>query len=596
MMRASTNRFHRSSNVLLSEDSPEGIDHARRTTSTINTHGDDILMNQRVSDRYLLKHVLGSGVHGVVYEALDVRRRRRVAVKRVQSVFADKNQARNVVRELWLLSRLCHDNVISLVDAVAVNEREFASHGHTHAGRGMGMGMGMHPTNASLTSVGSMGADIMNQINQAMSLPYSGVLPFLATNRDSVSHDVPEMCLGNGRNIVSAPMDMSLFGKDKKVADLFIVTELMDTDLRSVIRSDVALALTHVRFIMYQLCSALAYLDSVKVVHRDIKPANILINENWDVKLADFGLARVLSSHDETFKSNSVISRFYQAPEVLLRENSSVALDMWSVGCVFAELLLRKPLFEAASPLAQVEKIVYLLGNPTHETINKFESSESRRFLKSLPDYRRKKFTNMLDALEQDRDGFDLLMAMLEFDPTRRITAKDALRHPFFTKMGFDVVATEEMETEDCGNQMLTGDADVSHSTAPCSDPLVDESEVLTWVGGSLSGGDETASSAERDIIITPPRNSSSKDPLPRVPSALCATDAMKAHDDASRIMDLRALLDTELQSFTKAGGTDIETGFGEVPDILYGSLTSTMDVGDSGSPYDIRKRLYAYD
>ncbi|KAL9328724.1 hypothetical protein ACSQ67_003727 [Phaseolus vulgaris] len=126
--------------------------------------------------------------------------------------------------------------------------------------------------------------------------------------------------------------------------DVYIVYELMDTDLHHIIRSDQPLNDDHCQYFLYQLLRGLKYVHSANVLHRDLKPSNLLLNANCDLKIADFGLARVTSETD--FMTEYVVTRWYRAPELLLTcSEYTSAIDVWSVGCIFGEVMTREPLF-----------------------------------------------------------------------------------------------------------------------------------------------------------------------------------------------------------------------------------------------------------
>ena len=149
--------------------------------------------------------------------------------------------------------------------------------------------------------------------------------------------------------------------------DVYIVTELMETDLHRIIYSKQSLSIDHVQYFLYQVLRALKYMHSANVLHRDLKPSNLLVNSNCDLKVCDFGLARGITTnhHEEHMDGNGgsmllteyVVTRWYRAPEIMLACNEySKPSDMWSVGCIFAELLGRKPFFAGDDYIDQVRR------------------------------------------------------------------------------------------------------------------------------------------------------------------------------------------------------------------------------------------------
>jgi len=149
--------------------------------------------------------------------------------------------------------------------------------------------------------------------------------------------------------------------------DVYIVTDLMETDLHRIIYSKQALSIDHVQYFLYQMLRALKYIHSANVLHRDLKPSNLLVNSNCDLKVCDFGLARGISAtHNEDLaddKANAlqlteyVVTRWYRAPEIMLAcHEYSKPIDLWSVGCIFAEMLGRKPFVAGDDYIDQVSR------------------------------------------------------------------------------------------------------------------------------------------------------------------------------------------------------------------------------------------------
>ncbi|KAH9731827.1 mitogen-activated protein kinase 4 [Citrus sinensis] len=138
--------------------------------------------------------------------------------------------------------------------------------------------------------------------------------------------------------------------------DVYIVYELMDTDLHQIIRSHQDLTDDHCRYFLYQLLRGLKYVHSANVLHRDLKPSNLLLNANCDLKIGDFGLARTTSETD--FMTEYVVTRWYRAPELLLNcSEYTAAIDIWSVGCILGEIMTRQPLFPGKDYVHQLRLI-----------------------------------------------------------------------------------------------------------------------------------------------------------------------------------------------------------------------------------------------
>ncbi|PAV73558.1 hypothetical protein WR25_10407 isoform B [Diploscapter pachys] len=142
--------------------------------------------------------------------------------------------------------------------------------------------------------------------------------------------------------------------------ELYVLTELMQSDLHKIIVSPQPLTIDHVKVFVYQILRGLKYLHSANILHRDIKPGNLLVNSNCILKICDFGLARIWDQRDRQNMTHEVVTQYYRAPELLMgARRYTAAVDIWSVGCIFAELLQRKILFQAQGP---VEQVILLLN------------------------------------------------------------------------------------------------------------------------------------------------------------------------------------------------------------------------------------------
>ncbi|GMH90698.1 hypothetical protein TrVE_jg5980 [Triparma verrucosa] len=232
--------------------------------------------------------------------------------------------------------------------------------------------------------------------------------------------------------------------------DVYMVTDLMETDLHKVIYSRQPLSNDHSQYFLYQMLCALKYLHSTSVLHRDLKPSNILLNANCDLKLCDFGLSRGLGGEDNVDNNLTeyVVTRWYRAPEIMLScQEYSKAIDVWSLGCIFGEMLLRKPLFPGNDYIHQLKLITQFVGTPTSEEIWFVTNEKARRFMmglpKSAPTDPRKHFPGA------DAGACDLLKRMLVLDPSARITVNEALAHEYLAPIrdeAFETVAKREID------------------------------------------------------------------------------------------------------------------------------------------------------
>lgn len=220
--------------------------------------------------------------------------------------------------------------------------------------------------------------------------------------------------------------------KRENFNDVYIVTELMDTDLYQIIRSSQALSEEHCQYFLYQLLRGLKYIHSANVLHRDLKPSNLLLNANCDLKICDFGLARTTSETD--FMTEYVVTRWYRAPELLLNATDyTAAIDMWSVGCIYMEILNREPLFPGRDYVHQLRSITEMIGLPNDSDLGFVKSENARKYLQQLPRYPKQLLAEKFPRVSPM--ALDLIEKMLTFDPNKRITAEEALAHPYLANL-----------------------------------------------------------------------------------------------------------------------------------------------------------------
>lgn len=211
---------------------------------------------------------------------------------------------------------------------------------------------------------------------------------------------------------------------------LYLVFEFLDQDLKRYMDS-VALRPQLVKSYLYQLINGIAYCHSHRVLHRDLKPQNLLINRHGALKLADFGLARAFGIPVRHY-THEVVTLWYRAPEILLGARKySTPVDVWSIGCIFAEMVNRAPLFPGDSEIDQLHKIFMALGTPNERMWPGV--SELPDFKDTFPKWG---LRNIADTVpKMDPLGQDLLSKMLTYEPSRRIGARDALNHPYFADL-----------------------------------------------------------------------------------------------------------------------------------------------------------------
>jgi serine/threonine protein kinase len=212
--------------------------------------------------------------------------------------------------------------------------------------------------------------------------------------------------------------------------DVYIVTDLMETDLHRVIHSNQSISDDHVQYFLYQMLVAINYVHSAEVLHRDLKPSNILVNSDCDLKLCDFGLARGIQGMDSGL-TEYVVTRWYRAPELLLSSKYDKQMDVWAIGCILAEMLGRRPLFPGHDYLHQLKIIMDVVGSPSEDSLDFITNPKAKRFILRQPKKPKVPLSSVYPRATPQ--CLDLLEKMLVFDPRKRITIQEALAHPYLS-------------------------------------------------------------------------------------------------------------------------------------------------------------------
>ncbi|PVG04142.1 Pkinase-domain-containing protein [Serendipita vermifera] len=216
-------------------------------------------------------------------------------------------------------------------------------------------------------------------------------------------------------------------------AKLYLVFEFLDNDLKryqeNMNAARTPLSIELIKKFTYQLCSGLVFCHSHRIIHRDLKPQNLLIDRDQNLKIADFGLARAFGIPLRTY-THEVVTLWYRGPEVLLGARQySTALDMWSVGCILAEMVLKgMPLFNGDSEIDQIFKIFRIMGTPNDEIWPGV--SELPDYKSTFPQWSGQPLENIIKNL--DEVGLDVVQQCLTYDQARRISAKRVKTHPWF--------------------------------------------------------------------------------------------------------------------------------------------------------------------
>ncbi|ENN81623.1 hypothetical protein YQE_01986, partial [Dendroctonus ponderosae] len=273
--------------------------------------------------------------------------------------------------------------------------------------------------------------------------------PITAVREIKILRQLNHKNIVNLREIVTDKQDAIDFRKEK--GSFYLVFEYMDHDLMGLLESGmVDFNEMNNACIMKQLLDGLNYCHKKNFLHRDIKCSNILMNNKGEVKLADFGLARLYNAEDRQRPyTNKVITLWYRPPELLLgEERYGPAIDIWSCGCILGELFLKKPLFQANAEMAQLDRISKVCGTPTPAVWPSVIKLPLFHALKPNKLHRRKLRE---DFVFMPTPALDLLDKMLELDPDRRITAEDALKSSWLKTINPDQIQAPELPTwQDC--------------------------------------------------------------------------------------------------------------------------------------------------
>ncbi|KAL3682807.1 hypothetical protein R1sor_000829 [Riccia sorocarpa] len=220
----------------------------------------------------------------------------------------------------------------------------------------------------------------------------------------------------------------------REFKDIYVVFELMESDLHQVIKANDDLTPEHYQFFLYQLLRALKYIHTANVYHRDLKPKNVLANADCKLKICDFGLARVAFNDAPTtiFWTDYVATRWYRAPELCgsFFAKYTPAIDIWSIGCIFAEVLTGRPLFPGKNVVHQLDLMTDMLGSPSAEAVQRVRNEKAKRYLTSMKKKQPTPFSQKFP--NADPLAIRLLEKMLAFDPRDRPTAEQALADPYF--------------------------------------------------------------------------------------------------------------------------------------------------------------------
>jgi len=233
-------------------------------------------------------------------------------------------------------------------------------------------------------------------------------------------------------NVVNIIDCMTIPANTPQFRDIYIVTRLFESDLDRIISSGQDLTDQHFQYFLFQILRGLRYIHSANVLHRDMKPSNLLVNANCDLAVCDLGLARGLQGEKEDDMTEYVVTRWYRAPELLCEvQNYGKGVDMWSVGCIFAEMLCHRPIFQGRTSPDQLSVIIRKLGTIEASDLAFIENRNARQIIATT--MAKPSTTTFPELFEPGTNplAIDLAQKMLAFNPEKRISVEEALAHPY---------------------------------------------------------------------------------------------------------------------------------------------------------------------
>ncbi|XP_001234443.1 mitogen-activated protein kinase 13 isoform X1 [Gallus gallus] len=224
--------------------------------------------------------------------------------------------------------------------------------------------------------------------------------------------------------------------------DFYLVMPYMRTDLQKIMGHE--FSDEKIQYLVYQMLKGLKYIHSAGIIHRDLKPGNLAVNEDCQLKILDFGLAR----HADAEMTGYVVTRWYRAPEVILNwMHYNQTVDIWSIGCIMAEMLTGKTLFKGKDYVDQLTQILKVTGHPGDDFVEKLEDKAAKSYIKSLPKMPKKDLSVLFPTANPQ--AVDLLDKMLQLDVEKRLTATEALAHPYFDQFRDIEEETEAQQSYD---------------------------------------------------------------------------------------------------------------------------------------------------
>ena len=373
----------------------------------------------------------GEGTFGEVHKARHTQTGQLVAIKRI-ILHREKNGFPvTSLREIRYLKWFHHKNIIPLLTMA------YSTITLTKTAAKKTMDLLENSSSSTLSTLNTTGSTA-DLAGKAIPLGHKNAL-----HGSSSVAAAAAMAVGSSGNVLSMMLDgIAGLGTDKIIDSFYMVFPYMDHDLHGLIANpQVHFTPAQAKYYMREILEGIAYMHDRQIIHRDIKSSNILLSNNGELRIADFGLAQQYCSARREY-TPGVVTSWYRPPELLLGSRVyGTAIDMWGVGCIFLEIARKRIAFPGDSDLAQLKLIAELCGKPT---LSDWPD------LAKMPDYPSLNYDGMLSATSNPsgqrriRESLtaefgacfaDLLDGILQYDPAKRTSAKDALKHSYFSTL-----------------------------------------------------------------------------------------------------------------------------------------------------------------
>ncbi|TKR64055.1 hypothetical protein L596_024651 [Steinernema carpocapsae] len=352
----------------------------------------------------------------------------------------------------------------------------------------------------------------------------------------------------------------------KEKGAFYLVFEYLDHDLMGLLESSTELnfALTelHIASFTKQLLRGLDYCHHMKFLHRDIKCSNILLNNKGEIKLADFGLARLYNEEKERLYTNRVITLWYRPPELLLgEERYGQAVDVWSVGCILGEFFTRKPLFQGQNDWMQLDLISRVCGTPTPEVWPDVVKLRLWNEFKPKGGYRKR--TLKTEFYQMPTDALDLLDKMLVLDPSKRFKARDALQHKWLINIDPEKIEPPKMPLQQDCHEMWSKKNRKSRGTASGGQPQsgrVSSGSSSNPSAPSANASRSSLSYEEQQRYRNHRQSSSSRQPPPPTSNPPPPEDPAKLNDVLQKLATAKSWDPCLLTEIQRLGPRNLDT------------------------------------